>query len=102
MKFFGKVLWFMLVVGAGFMAGMLVDGADFFSKFIDGRLYGLYVLVYTGGAFMGGLWFGQRWERSWESRQDALLKTHVETSSAPNGFEHPSEVSSRERTKIRF
>ncbi len=70
MSFFAKSLWVILCVAAGFMMGLMVDGAEFFSAFIQGRLYAVYVLVYTGGAFIAGLWFGQRWERSWELRME--------------------------------
>jgi hypothetical protein len=70
MKIFGRILLIALYIGAGFMAGMLVDGSDFLMGFIQGRLYALYVLIYTGAAFMGGLWFGQRWERSWQSEKE--------------------------------
>jgi hypothetical protein len=69
MKIFVRLLMIALYIGAGFMAGMLVDGSDFLMGFVEGRLYALYVLIYTGAAFMGGLWFGQRWERSWESSE---------------------------------
>jgi uncharacterized membrane protein YqaE (UPF0057 family) len=72
MKIFVRILMIALYIGAGFMAGMLVDGSDFLMGFISGRLYALYVLIYTGGAFMAGLWFGQRWERSWEAEEEAV------------------------------
>lgn len=86
----------MLFVGAGFMAGMLVDGSDFFFYgLVEGRIYALYVLIYTGAAFMGGLWFGQRWERKWEDRQDSLAEEaqaavsqrDIDASGDPSGLE---------------
>ena len=43
------------------MTGMLV------SQFSQ---YALWVLIYTGAALMAGLWFGQRWERSWAQKQE--------------------------------
>ena len=58
MKIFLTFILIALYTGGIFMAGMMVV-----------QLYALYVLVFTGAVFMAGLWFGQRWERSWDSRQ---------------------------------
>ena len=57
MKIFLTFIVIALYTGGIFMAGMMVV-----------QLYALYVLIFTGGVFMAGLWFGQRWERSWDSR----------------------------------
>jgi hypothetical protein len=100
MRMFVKTLVVVLCVGAGFMAGMLVDGSDFLARFVEGRLYALYVLIYTGGAFMGGLWFGQRWERNWEDRQETSENEAVLPSS-PKELESSGESRSRERSELR-
>lgn len=100
MRMFVKTLVVVLLIGGGFMAGMLVDGSDFMARFIEGRLYALYVLIYTGAAFMGGLWFGQRWERNWQDRQELLEeKSGAIPSQAPYGSS--SESHGRERTEVR-
>lgn len=63
MKYFLSFILIALYTGGVFMAGMMVV-----------QLYALYVLVFTGAVFMAGLWFGQRWERSWDSRQEEELE----------------------------
>jgi uncharacterized protein YneF (UPF0154 family) len=100
MKIFSKILWVVLCVGAGFMAGMMVDGSDFLYGFVQGRLYALYVLVYTGAAFMGGLWFGQRWERKWEDSHPSLQE-EAELASSQRGYESSGEAAVRERSELR-
>jgi len=100
MKIFGRVMLVTLYVGAGFMAGMLVDGSDFLMGFIQGRLYALYVLIYTGAAFMGGLWFGQRWERSWQSEKEEPVEL-LEGALSDAGVESYKEEGVREPSELR-
>jgi hypothetical protein len=61
MRRFFTILSICVYTAAIFMAGMLVV-----------QLYALYVLVYTGAVFMIGIYIGQRTERSWELRREAL------------------------------
>lgn len=66
------------------MAGMLAQ-----------RLYGFYVLVYSVGVFMVGLWIGQWWEKSWAIRQEASEagdpETGMEDLQAEADIRKPSE-----------
>lgn len=39
----------------------------------DVWLYALYVLIYTGAVFMVGIYAGQRSERAWTLRREALF-----------------------------
>lgn len=52
-----------------FIAGMFVG--QLYAPF-DIWLYALYVLIYTGAVFMVGIYAGQRAERAWVLRREAL------------------------------
>ncbi len=52
-----------------FIAGMLVG--QLYAPF-DIWLYALYVLIYTAAVFMVGIYAGQRSERAWTLRREAL------------------------------
>ncbi len=82
MKLFFKLLLISLSMGAAFMAGMVV------SQFSQ---YAVWVLVYSGAAFMGGIGFGLRWERSWQARQD-ISEDILEESTSKNGIETHTEA----------
>jgi len=66
-----------------FIAGMLVG--QLYTPF-DVWLYVLYVLIYTGAVFMVGIYAGQRAERAWTLRRQALFME------SPNNVSDSSEV----------
>ena len=58
-----------------FIAGMLVG--QLYAPF-DVWLYALYVLIFSGAIFLVGIYAGQRAERAWTLRREALSKGSLE------------------------
>ena len=64
-----KRLFTILSIFGVFVAGMFVG--QLYAPF-DIWLYALYVLIYTGAVLMVGIYAGQRAERVWTLRREAL------------------------------
>lgn len=68
MKRFFTSLSILLVFIAGIVIGQLYAPFNIW-------LYALYVIIYTGAVFMVGIYAGQRSERAWTLKREAISST---------------------------